>query len=96
MSAQSLKTCVLKDVIHGQPGEQPVTVAIENHNLALIVHPKGYGVYDDDDSAPILLERHKGKLRLIVWADINSQEPTHIIDLEGARVDVRQKEENHG
>ena len=34
--------------------------------------------------APILLERHDGKLRLVVWADINEQEPTHIIDLSGA------------
>ncbi|MEI8375324.1 MAG: hypothetical protein WCJ35_21090 [Planctomycetota bacterium] len=90
MNAQPPYKCVLKDVSDCHSGKQPVTVSVENHNLALIVHPEGYGVYDDD-SAPILLERHEGKLRLIVWADINDQEPTHIIGLEGAKVDMRQE-----
>ena len=91
MNAQPLHKCSLKDVSQLHSGKQPVTVTVENYNLALTVHPKGYEVFDDDDSAPILLERQEGKLRLIVWADINDQEPTQIIDLEGARVDVRKE-----
>ncbi len=75
----------------GQPGTQKVKVSVERDNLALIVHPEGYAVWDTDNSAPIILERYEGRLRLIVWADINEEEPTHIIDLEGARVDGRQE-----
>lgn len=34
--------------------------------------------------SPVFLELHEGKLRLIVGADINQEEPTHFIDLNGA------------
>ena len=90
-AAETLGECQLKDVMDGQPGTQKVKVSVERDNLALIVHPEGYAVWDTDNSAPIILERHKGRLRLIVWADINEEEPTHIIDLENARVAVRQE-----
>jgi len=32
----------------------------------------------------IYLERYEGSLRLIVWADINDADPTHVIDLSSA------------
>lgn len=93
MPARTLGQCELREVLCpvSPPGTNKVSVSVENDGLALILHPEGYGVWDDDDSAPILLERHQGKLRLIVWADINEEDPTHIIDLEGARVDVRKE-----
>ena len=60
-----------------------VAVSVEKDNLALIIHPEGMGTWDGP-YAPILLERHEGKIRLVIWADINQQDPTHIIDLSGA------------
>lgn len=33
----------------------------------------------------VLLERANGRLVLRVWADKSSEEPTHVISLEGAR-----------
>ena len=60
-----------------------VAISVEKDSLALIVHPEGMGTWDGP-YAPILLERHEGKMRLLVWADINQQEPTHVIDLSGA------------
>jgi hypothetical protein len=93
MPAQTLGQCELKEVLSyvDPPGTNKISVSVESDDLALVVHPEGYGVYDTDDAAPILLERCEGKLRLIVWADINDQEPTHIIDLENARVDARKE-----
>ena len=38
------------------------------------------------------LEYAEGRLRLLVWADINQEDPTHIIDLEGARESARKPE----
>ena len=64
---------------------EKVTVQVEalvNDN-ALAIHPAGTGCYDDEDSAPILLELYNGKIRLLVWNDINCQDPT-IIDLSEA------------
>ena len=87
MPARTLGQCELREVLCpvSPPGTNKVSVSVENDGLALVVHPEGYGVYDTDEAAPILLERHQGKLRLIVWADINEEDPTHIIDLEGAK-----------
>ena len=89
MSARSIDTVELKEVMSGSSGVDEnkttkVKVSLENDGLALLVHPEGYGVWDGE-YAPILIEQHEGKMRLIVWGDINDEEPTHIIDLEGAR-----------
>jgi len=46
----------------------------------------GYGDYLSEacHGFPIMLDFYDGKPRLLVWADINSEDPTHKIDLEGA------------
>jgi hypothetical protein len=67
---------------------QPVVVEIGK--TAICLRLADYGDYGSADGhgVPILLERWQGRLRLIVWADINEQEP-QIIDMEGAREDRR-------
>jgi hypothetical protein len=37
------------------------------------------------------LEYYQGRLQLLIWADINKEDPTHIIDLEGARESNRKE-----
>ena len=64
-------------------GTTNVTVSVEKDNLALLIHPEGMGTWDGS-YAPVLLERHHGKIRLVVWADINQEAPTQTIDLSGA------------
>ena len=44
---------------------------------------------DEEIGVPIYLELHEGKVRLLVWADINQEDPTHIIDLSGAAESAR-------
>lgn len=67
----------------------PVVVKLSPAYLELC--PEGYGEKSSKDSqgSPVILEVHEGKLRLIVFADINSEEPTHVIDLEGASESAR-------
>lgn len=62
----------------------------------LMVGADGYGEKTalDGDGFPIVIEFHEGKFRLLVWADINQEDPTHIISLEGAREDARNNESN--
>jgi len=45
----------------------------------------GYGTNTVKNSAPIYIENDQGTLRCRVWSDINQEEPTHCIGLEGAR-----------
>lgn len=61
---------------------QGLGIVIEGHGDA--VSANGYGY-------PILLENRDGKLFLVVWADINSDDPTHIISLAGARESEREE-----
>jgi hypothetical protein len=72
----------LKDTMEKQ-GEVKIRIGIEQHSLGLFIHPEGTGTVDGP-YAPILLEQHEGTLMLVVWADINQQEPTHLIDLSEA------------
>jgi len=46
----------------------------------------------DGYRAVAILEVWEGELRLIVWADINQEDPTHTIDLSGAKVSARKPE----
>jgi len=42
-----------------------------------------------------MVEFFNGEMRVIVWDDINVEDPTHIISLEGAREDVREIDEDN-
>ncbi|MBE0468060.1 MAG: hypothetical protein IBX55_00830 [Methyloprofundus sp.] len=52
---------------------------------------EGYGDYTGDgiDSKPILIEKADGEVRVAVWSDINNEEPTDIIELNKARLELR-------
>lgn len=45
---------------------------------------RGMGTNCTPNDAPIYLEFFEGKWQLIVWADINKENPTHWIDMSGA------------
>ena len=52
---------------------------------------KGYGDCGSADGhgSPVAIEFYGGKLRVLIWGDINKEDPTHTIELEGAREDAR-------
>lgn len=60
-------------------------------NLGLALSFEGYGdcCSCDDSGAPIYIEKYEGKLMQRVYADINSEDPTHNIDLENAALSKR-------
>jgi hypothetical protein len=82
--------CELKDV-HDSTSSIDVKVCCSDH--------AGIGVWIDghstktapneDPDAVAYLEFENGRPVLHVWADINSEEPTHTIDLSGANVSHR-------
>ena len=75
---------VLSDA-HPEHSERlPIRVVAKN--AALSIFPEGYGDFGSANGhgCPLFLEVYEGRLRLIVSADINEEEPT-IIDLEAAR-----------
>ncbi len=72
--------------------KKELDVKIENNGINLYIGVEGYGDFSSQDGSGIVikLELYQGKLQLIVWDDINEQDPT-IINLEGAREDNRKE-----
>jgi hypothetical protein len=65
---------------------------IESVNGILFISPKGYGDYASEDGygTPIAVEIWDGHLRVLVWDDINKEDP-RILDLEGAKESLRKE-----
>lgn len=63
-------------------------------NEALLVEFDGYGekCAADGHGTPVMIEWHEGVPRVIVWADINKEDPTNIINLQGAQEKLREDE----
>lgn len=71
--------------VHGEIDASGASVDISVTGYGTAGMEPGYG--------PIaMLEYWGGKLRLIVFADITQEEPTHIIDLSGSRESLRPPE----
>ncbi len=72
-----------------------VNYCIEANPQAITIGIEGYGECGSTDAAarPIYLEHHEGKLTLYVWADINNEEPTHVIELAGAKHEHRKPDD---
>ena len=76
---------ILRDHAEQPNGELDVTIKLSNGNIEL--YPKDYGNHANDPGhgCPLFIEFYDGHLRALAWADINQEDPTHTIDLEGAR-----------
>ncbi len=81
----------MKTMLHDQNGEQSVCVEVAEEQCGLVIYPAGFGYFGcaNGTAGPILLELYEGRLRLVVWDDINLEDPSHIIDLQDARDDQR-------
>ena len=79
-------TTTLKDA--DPESSDTLQVRVDANDSAILIFPKGYGDFDSatGHGCPVFLELYQGRLRLIMFADINDEEPK-IIDLESARED---------
>ncbi len=68
-----------------------IPVQIQMSDAYIEIAPEGYGekTATEGHGSPIIIEVHEGKLRLVVYGDINREEPTDVISLEGARETAR-------
>ena len=76
---------------HIDAPEKELNVKVELAGNAIWLSPDDYGDKGSADGfgSVAYLEVLDGCLRLIVFADINQEDPTHIIELEGARESAR-------
>lgn len=63
-----------------QLGTEGIEIGVEGHGMCAM---------DDDFDKIVMVVNVQGLPRVLVWADINSKEPTHCIDLSGAQLGKR-------
>ena len=89
MSTQIPPVRLVNTIQDGGEGQGDVTQVsfVEVHPQAIELGFEGYGECGAADGygRPVRVELYEGKLRLLVWADINSEDPTHTIELNGAQ-----------
>ena len=73
--------------------KKAITVALWDNAEGVSIGVAGLGLatMEDDFNDVIVIEVKEGRPRLLVWADINQEDPTHIIDLQGASIRFRDK-----
>jgi len=67
------------------------TIILDDETL--LINVEGYGdcCSSDGQGTPIFIEIWEGELRVCVWSDINREDATHRISLEGAREEKREE-----
>jgi hypothetical protein len=90
MSEKTFTTTIKEQCPDVPPIEREVRILSEGGQIW--IQPRGYGekCAIDGQGFPIGIEIWQGRLRLIVFTDINSEEP-QIIDLEKARETARNR-----
>lgn len=80
---------VLRD--EGAPNRPGQVVEIDYSGGALTFNFKGYGTgpAQEGRGEPLMIEVYEGELRVVAWADINQEDPSHTLSLEGAREGLR-------
>lgn len=76
--------------------EYEISGYIDNSlSLGVALNFSGYSDHcsNDDNGTPIYIQKYDGKLQAIIYADINQEDPTHVISLEGAKNSKRITEE---
>mgnify|MGYP003627112393 CR=1 FL=1 len=65
-------------------------IHIDYYAMGMTVDFKGYGVQSHKNGGgTVLIELRDGVPHLIIWGDINSQDPTEVISLAGASESLR-------
>jgi hypothetical protein len=84
---------VLEDFHTGDNTKVPFTVVLAEGGT-LWFGAEGYGDCGSQDGCglPVKVEWYEGQLWVLIWADINSEDPTHKISLAGARESERRAE----
>lgn len=83
-----MSAITIKDNVTGK--KLPINIKVYDGHM--LINPKGYGdkVSKDGDGSPIMVEYYDGKLRVLLWSDINMESPTHMITMEGAKESNRE------
>ena len=78
---------------HGDECER-LDITTTLHDWGWYIRADGYGDYcsrKDGHGQQVMIENRHGVPHVIIWADINEEDPTHIVSLAGAAESERRK-----
>lgn len=81
------------DVNDPTPVKISVHAEVNGFGLALRVEGCGMKTMETGFNQVVIIEKYGGDIRVLVWADINQEDPTHIISMEGARESKRKQDD---
>ena len=70
----------------------PINAKVSVNCHGIFVSFQDHGACTEDNAECALIEQIKGEPRVIVWGDINQEDPTDTIELHGARHDHRSED----
>ncbi len=81
----------IKAFINDPVTGKKLLIEVQVNSMGIFIHADGYGEKTSVESAsfPIMVEFYNDRLRVLTWGDINQEDPTHIIGMEGARESLR-------
>ena len=81
----------LKGVLMDETSDKYLNAKVGFIRGKLYINIDGYGdaCSMDGEGTPILIDFFNKKLQVIVWSDINKEDPTYTIDLAGAKESKR-------
>jgi hypothetical protein len=84
---------LLEDVYDSGNKKPHVLGHISIDTLGIVFHFNGYGdcCSAEGHGTPVLIENREGVLYVVVWSDINREDPTHSICMEGAKESKRKE-----
>jgi hypothetical protein len=67
-----------------------IATIVEIFETSIEIGFKGFGesCAVPGQGRPVRIEYYEGELRLLVWADITKEDPTHVIVLDGAKEEL--------
>ena len=85
------KTVYVLDAFSGDFCDHCFKVNIEVNKKMILITPEGFGDSNskDGEGTPIMIEFRDGVPYIVLWGDINEEEATDIISLEGAKESLR-------
>lgn len=75
----------IRDAGEGYDDIQPCLIEVNGQSIQIGFEGYGECGAAEGYGRPVVIELYEGKLRLLVWSDINSEDPTHTIELNGAQ-----------
>ncbi len=77
-----------KFILHGNNCDLPLCVSVVQNGAGIGIQIEGYSDFTSDDQSGhiVVIYQHENDVVMNIHADINLEEPTHIISLEGASI----------